>query len=209
MPRQDYVPRDESTLAQWADNLATQAAQGGNAGAMGWGSSASNVANAAIEISTAVQTKEVARQTYLAVVAAQDTLISTSLGVIRPMVAQGKTQPTATEAIQQTLGVWGTQIDFNPQTYKAEIRSVLAVGNGTLQIKFAKALRSLDAVNLYSRKAGTTAWTMVCTMVRSPYLCHVNLTTPGQPENLELRARGVVGNDEVGLFSDTVAVTVA
>ncbi len=180
-----------------------------NANAMGWGSSGSNVATAASAIATAVHSKDVARQAYLATVAAQDTIIGNSLGFIRPMVAQGKTLPTATEAIQQTLGVWGTEIDFDAQTYKAVIRAVLAVGNGTLQIKFAKALGELDAVNLYSRKVGATTWTMVCTMVRSPFLCHVNLTTPGQPENLELRVRGVVGNDEVGLFSDVVAVTVS
>ena len=205
MPRQDYVPRDESNLAQWADNLATQANLSANANAMGWGSSGSDVSSAASAISAAVQAKEVARQAYLAAVAAQDTIIADALGVIRPMVAQGKTEPTATEAIQKTLGVWGTEIAFDPQTYKA----VMAVGNGTLQVKFAKAFGELDAVNLYTRKSGQTTWTMMCTMVRSPFLCHVNLTTPGQPENLEVRARGVVGNDEVGLFSDTVAVTVA
>ena len=209
MPRRDYVPQDESSLAQWATNLSTQAGVGANSTAMGWGSSASNVSNAATAIVGAVETKEAARQAYLAAVAAQDTIIADSLGVIRPMVAQGKKEPTATEAIQKTLGVWGAEIDFDPQTYKAVIRAVMAAGNGTLQIKFAKALGELDAVNLYSRKVGQTAWTMVCTMVRSPFLCHVNLTTPGQPENLEVRVRGVVGNDEIGLFSDTVAVTVA
>ena len=208
MPRQDYVPRDESNLAQWAENLATQADVGANSMAMGWGSAGNVVATAATAISGAVQAKEAARQAYLATVAAQDTIIADSLGVIRPMVARGKKEPTATEAIQQTLGVWGAEIDFDPQTYKAVIRGVQSVGNGTLQIKFAKALGELDAVNLYSRKVGATAWTMFCTMLHSPYLCHVNLTTPGQPENLEIRARGVVGNDEVGLFSDTVSVMV-
>ncbi len=209
MSRRDYVPQDESNLAQWADNLSTQAIVSGNANAMGWGSLSTDLAAAAAGIASAVQGKEVARQAYLASVAAQDTAIANALGLIRPMVAQGKTLPTATEAIQKTLGVWGTEIMFDPNTYQAIIRSVMVVGNGTLQVKFAKALGELDAVNLYTRKAGQMAWTMACTMVRSPYLFHVNLTTPGQPENLEIRARGVVGNDEVGLFSDTVAVTVA
>lgn len=184
MARKDYIPQEESALAQWANNLATEANESENANAMGWGSLAGNVSNAATAISTAVQAKEAARQEYLSAVAAQDATITASIAIIRPMVASGKKQPTATESIQQALGVWGPEINFDPQTYKAELR----------------------AANLHLRKQGATTWTLAATMVRSPFLYHVNLTTPGTPECYDTRVRGVVGNDKGGLFSDTVTV---
>jgi hypothetical protein len=208
MIRKDYIPQDENNLSAWGANLQTQAVVTANSTAMGWGSSASQVAAAAGQIVAAVAAKEAGRQAFLAVNAAQDLIIANAEKVIRPLVAQGKKEPTATEAIQKLLGVWGAEVDFDPQTYKAELREAKAVGNSSLQIKFAKALGELDAANLYLRKAGQVEWKMVATMVRSPFIYHVTLTTPGTPESCEVRVRGVVGNDEIGQFSDAVAVLV-
>ena len=78
-----------------------------------------------------------------------------------------------------------------------------------MQIKFAKALGELDAANLYLRKTGTMEWKLAATMVRSPFLYHLTLTTPGVPESYEVRVRGVVGNDEIGLPSDATTVLVS
>jgi hypothetical protein len=40
-------------------------------------------------------------------------------------------------------------------------------------------------------------------------LYHVTLATPGVPESYEVRIRGVVGNDEIGDFSDAAVVLVS
>lgn len=208
MSRRDYVPQDENNLSAWAETLQVQAEVTANANGMGWGSSGSTVANAAGDIKAAVAAKEASRLAWLADNAAQDAIIAAALAVIRPLVAQGKKEPTATEAIQKALGVWGPEVDFDPLTYKADLRGAQAMGGGVLLVKFAKALGELDAANLYLRKTGEMEWRMVATMVRSPYPYHVALTTPGVPESLEVRVRGVVGNDEVGLPSDAQTVLV-
>ncbi len=208
MAREDYIPSDEDTLSTWAGVLKVESVKTANANAMGWGSGASNVEAAAQQIEDAVAAKKASRQAWLAENAAQDTIIASAEGVIRTMVGQGKKEPTATEAIQKALGVWGTEVEFDPATYKAELRKVEATGGGVLQVKFAKASGALTGANLYIRKTGEAAWTMVAVMLRSPFVYHGTLTTPGVPESLEVRVRGFVGNDEVGLVSDAQTVLV-
>ena len=207
MIRKDYVPQDESTQLTWADNLSTQAIVSANQSAMAWSATqGALVQSAANSIKTSVLSKEAARTTYLAAVAAADTQIGVALHTIRPLVASGKENPLYTDTAGQHLQVIGTEIPFNPQTYKADVRDVTAVGNATLRIKFAKALGELDAARLLIRKAGQTTWTVAATMMRSPYLHQMTLTTPGVPEALEVCIRGIVGNDEIGDCSDIVAV---
>ena len=208
MIRKDYVPQEESALLTWADNLATQSGFAANQTAMDWNATeAALIGSSGGSITTAVMAKEAARGAYLSAVAAADAQIGTALGAIRPLVASGKDSPLYTDAVGQLLQVIGAEVAFNPQTYKADLRDVTPVGNGTLRVKFAKALGELDAARLFTRHAGQTAWTVAATMMRSPFLHHMTLTTPGVPEAIEVRIRGLVGNEEIGEYSDIAAVT--
>lgn len=208
MIRKDYIPREESSLLTWAENLNAKASETPNQTAMGWtAAKASEVTTAAANLTSAVMEKETARSTYLSAVAAADTQIEDALDTIRPLVASGKENANYTKAVGELLQVIGAEVEFNPQTYKADLRDVTPVGNSTLRVKFAKALGELDAARLFTRKAGQTAWTLAATMIRSPYLHHMTLTTPGVPEAIEVRICGVVGNDDIGDFSDIATVT--
>lgn len=208
MIRKDYVPQEETAQLSWADNLATQAAVSGNQIGMAWTpTQGTSIASQATTIKAAVLAKEAARAVYLAAVALADTQIDAALALIRPLVASGKKNALYTETVGQHLGVIGAEVDFDPQTYKAELRDVAAVGNATLRIKFAKALGELDAARLFIRHAGETTWTVAATMVRSPFIHHMTLATPGVPEALEVRIRGIIGNDEIGDYSDIATVT--
>ena len=209
MIRKDYVPQEESAQLTWAENLNTQSAVTANQTAMGWSAAEGTaVGAAASSITNAVMAKETARAAYLSTVADSDADIAAALGTIRPLVSAGKDQSLYTQAAGQLLGVVGAEIAFNPQTYKAELRDVTPVGNGTLRVKFAKALGELDAAHLFLRKGGQSAWTMAATMMRSPFLHQIALATPGVPEAFEARIRGIVRNDEIGEYSDIVLVAV-
>ena len=209
MIRKDYVPQEESAQLTWAENLNTQSAVTANQTAMGWSAAEGTaVGAAASSITNAVMAKETARAAYLSTVADSDADIAAALGTIRPLVSAGKDQSLYTQAAGQLLGVVGAEIAFNPQTYKAELRDVTPVGNGTLRVKFAKALGELDAAHLFLRKGGQSAWTMAATMMRSPFLHQIALATPGVPEAFEVRIRGIVRNDEIGEYSDIVLVAV-
>ena len=209
MIRKDYVPREETALFLWADNLATQAIVSSNQMAMGWSATVgSQVQVAASSIKTAVAAKEAARSLYLSAVAAADTQIAAALGIIRPQVASGKKNLLYTLTVGQHMQVIGAEVDFDSETYKADLRDVAAVGNATLRIKFAKALGELDAARLYVRHAGQTLWgPAAATMINSPFIHHMTLAAPGVPEALEVRIRGIIGNEEIGEFSDIVSVT--
>lgn len=209
MIRKDYFPREESAQLTWSDNLVVQAAVTANQTAMEWTpAEGANVVNAATVIETAVLAKEAARAVYLAAVAAADAQIAAALAVIRALVAAGKENPLYTIAIGQLLRIIGAEVEFDPLTYQADLREAKAMGNATVRFKFSVAYGELDAARLFARRSGQTLWTVAATMMRSPYLHQMVLTTPGVPETWEFRIRGIVGNEEIGEYSDVTIVTV-
>ncbi len=208
MIRKDYVPQDENNLLTWANNLSSSAAVSANQTGMGWTTTqGGSIVTAATDITNAVIGKEAARSTYLSAVADADTLITASLATIRPLVSTGKDNVHYTPGLGQLLGVIGAEVAFDEQTYQAVLRDVTAVGNGTLRVKFSKALGELDAARLFIRHNGQTTWTVAATMIRSPFLHQMTLAVPGVPEAIEVRIRGIVANEEIGLFSDIATVT--
>ena len=86
--------------------------------------------------------------------------------------------------------------------YKPVLTAESASGRVTLT---AKKL-GVDGLNLYSRKKGETTWKLIAAKrSRFPFDDTSPPATPGQPEEREYRAAGVIGDDEVGQPSDIVS----
>lgn len=162
---------------------------------------------AAQGIIEAVNDKETAHSAFLAAVAAADAQISAAEGVIRPAVAAGKNNGAYTEAIGFALGVIGPESGFDPATYVAELRSAEVSGPAQVRLKFGKARGQVPAVKAQLRRAGG-AWTTVGMAMRSPWVDTTPLAQPGVPENREYRVRAVVADEDIGLPSPAISVTV-
>ena len=209
MIHQDWFPQDEGAVNIWATNFAAQAIVSSNQAGMGWtattGSAMQTQANA---IKTAITAKETALTAYRSAIAAADLQLRTAEAAIRVQVTLGKAATTYTLAVGQLLGVEGAEDSFDKNTYKSELRRVVAEGGGNLRIYFGKARGNVDGQRLYTRHPGQINFTAGATMLRSPYIHHVAVTTPGVPETIEVCTRGIIGNEEVGVFSDIMSVAV-
>ena len=92
--------------------------------------------------------------------------------------------------------------EFDPDTYKPVI--TVSMKGGQITLEFKK--KGVDALALYARLRGTTGWTRIGIDTSSPYIDGRPLATPGVAEVREYMARGMIGDDEIGLESDIVSI---
>lgn len=119
-----------------------------------------------------------------------------------------KAHTAFTDAIGQDLDIVATPSSFDPTVFKPTITAKLTASL-EVTLNFDKASGQIDGVNVYSRLQGQVAWKKLAFDSVSPYIDNSPLAQPGVPEVREYRARGVIADQEIGLPSDTVQVTVS
>jgi hypothetical protein len=138
-------------------------------------------------------------------VATKDTQAKVSLTGLRSYIAQWKVNPSMTPAIAAELQITGSSTPFNPDAYQASITA--EAFSGYVRIKFKKG--QTQGINLFSRLKGQSAWKFVSRDTNSPYDDHTPLAVAGQSEMREYQAFGMLHDQQIGLGSDIVSVTVA
>ena len=87
-------------------------------------------------------------------------------------------------------------------------RALVFLAAAMKSFQSTKALGELDAARLFVRHAGQAVWgPAAAAMITSPFIHHMALAVPGVPEALKVRVRGIIGNEEIGEYSDIVSVT--
>ncbi len=109
-----------------------------------------------------------------------------------------------TSGSEGVLKVKGSEVAFDPSTYKPKLKVTLE--GGVVVVGFV--LGEADGVNIYARLRGTAAWRKLGMDTSSPYLDASPLAQPGVPEAREYLARGVLDDVEIGQDSDIVSMTV-
>ncbi len=112
-----------------------------------------------------------------------------------------KNHPKYTDAIGKDLGIIGAEDIFDEDTYKTELTA--EVFPGYVRISFVKG--NAEAVNIYSRMEGETAWVFLATDQHSPYNDTRPLADPATPETREYMGMGVIDDEEIGQPSDIVS----
>ncbi len=97
---------------------------------------------------------------------------------------------------------------FDPDTYRAELRSANCIGPDQVQIKFGKAAGEIDVVKVSFRRGGSPEWIDSNMFVNSPGIDPTPVLVPGKPEEREYRIRAMVGNVAIGFESDIVTCVV-
>ena len=126
-----------------------------------------------------------------------------TLAFLRQQITRWKTEPGYTEAIGKALQIIGSPDFLSLDALMPQLSAV--VKSDHVQLRFKKA--GADAVNLYKRKAGETEWLYLARDTNSPYDDWSELAKPNVPEVWEYRAICVLGDEEVGQFSNVVTVT--
>jgi hypothetical protein len=138
-------------------------------------------------------------------------IIPTEAGVyniISPLIQTIKSHTNYTTAIGEDLGIVGNEQDIDLDTYKPEGK-VFALP-GAVKLDFSK--KGVDGQAVYSRPVGSTdpnAWVKLANDFHTPYLDGRPLAVAGKPELREYKLRALIGDEEVGQWSDVITVTFA
>ncbi|MEX0642505.1 MAG: hypothetical protein WD468_07380 [Pirellulales bacterium] len=122
----------------------------------------------------------------------------------RALAARIKTHPAYTQAMGADLGLIGPSP--SPPSEIKPTGSAMPLPAFTVQISFVKA--GHDGVDIEGQRAAETAWTYLAFDAFSPYVDNRGPLAAGQPEQRRYRMRYRDNDVPVGLFSDTLNVTV-
>lgn len=197
----NYLPSQDGALLTWLENFKTKIALRGAVVGL-TPAQITDLQTKCDAMKSAIQLVITKQEEYKSAIAGKELAKQTQLGAIRTAIANLKTHAAYTAAIGTELGVVATTSDFDPATFKADIKA--EIFGGFVRIKFKKG--KTDGINLYHRRKGSADWAFLARDTRSPYDDHIVLETPNQPEHWEYIAYGVLDDAQIGLPSDIVEV---
>ncbi|WP_295458202.1 hypothetical protein [uncultured Thiodictyon sp.] len=205
MPRSDYVPIADNDLLPWLENLYNQALA--HCAELGIAEATLATLKAGIDKLRAntlahVQAQAAARHASEAKKASAHEVIDISRGVSR----QAKASPGYTEALGGLLGIIGADKVIDPTALKPSLTGTDQT-DGEVIIEFPK--QHTDGVNIYEFDEATKKYVFLARRSHSPYIDKRPLKEPGKPELRRYTAIHVIGDDEVGQFSDELIVNCA
>jgi len=198
-----YLPRSDSSLLIWLGNfqntLATQAK------ALSVATSELKPAlDGAKDLSAAIQVDEQKYAEWQAAVAYTADVKTQALIEIQRIIDRLRATPGFTEEHAKAM----MAVPRRPQpmllgSHKPAIRGSFA--GGKVRLRWTRG--ALDGIHVYGRQQGETTWQLLGRDNRPPYDDPRPLPPNSSVEVREYRAIGVVDDQEVGLPSDIVTVT--
>ena len=123
---------------------------------------------------------------------------------LRKKIANWKTLPGyAASGSEAVLKLKGAAVAFDAATYKPVI--YVSIQAGRIQIDFEKL--GVDGIAVYMRRRGEAIFKKIGTDTDTPYFDTGPLLLPNVPEVREYMARGMIGDEEIGVDSDIVSLT--
>ncbi len=119
---------------------------------------------------------------------------------IREQIVRAKAGANDSEQMGQLLRATEVGAAFDPDTFKPTLN--LMAEAGAVRVDFVKG--EADAVNIYSRIRGQTAWRFIARDTNSPYM---DCTPPAGNVTTEVREymlRGVLNDEEIGQASEVL-----
>ncbi|MDD5036920.1 MAG: hypothetical protein PHE55_19515 [Methylococcaceae bacterium] len=114
-----------------------------------------------------------------------------------------KALSTYTSSLGMLLGIEGSEDTTDLSSAKPTL-SATDLGGGKVELSFNKNKR--DGVNIYGRREGDPDFVFLGRDLSSPFIDNRPMLTPGKPELRYFKAVYVMGDDEIGQFSDVVTV---
>jgi hypothetical protein len=123
------------------------------------------------------------------------------------LIQQIKSQPNYTEAIGDDLGISAissalTQADID--ALKPKLKAHLVAGQPIVEWKKGDA----DGINIYGADGNTGIYVFLATNLHPNYLDKRPLPAPGQSAVRKFKAVYIMGDEEVGQYSDEISISV-
>jgi hypothetical protein len=198
----DYVPSKREERRSWLQNIKTKAPAQVVAGG-GTAAQATNLTTAADTLLAAYDATDSAQTALEGKKAIETSTEAEQIGIIRGIFTTLKVLPNwKSSGADAELQSSATSTAFDPGTYKPVLS--VEIKGGLITITFKK--KGVDALAIYARLRGTQGWTKIGIDTSSPYIDGRPLATPGVAETREYMARGMIGDDEIGLESDIISI---
>jgi len=126
------------------------------------------------------------------------------VALVRSIAGRLKVHPDYTDETGQDLDIIGEEITIDPDTMKPELEVLLSAG--IPEIKWVKNYS--DGVNIYAKRGSETGFSFLARDTVSPYLDTRPNLEPGKPEDREYYAYYIFEDEEKGLESNTIKITV-
>ena len=196
-----FFPKADPSLVAWATNYKEKIVLYGVILGMTPAEIDAEIAICDVII-TSINGVNAQKTTLKKVIDIRDEVINLQGGELRADIARHKTATGYTEAIGQDLGIIGTSVEFDPNSYKPILTVELFGGN--IRFRFVKA--GVNGLNIYKRQKGTSNFILLSRATKSPFDFHPTLVEANKPEHWEFRAFGVINDLEIGLASDIVEI---
>ncbi|MDD5034664.1 MAG: hypothetical protein PHE55_07870 [Methylococcaceae bacterium] len=202
MAKSDFVPTADNDFLAWLEHLAANA--GSHQAELGLSPTALSGLNAAIadfrvKLTANTQAQSVARQATEAKKASR----RAAEGAGRAIARQSKVATGYTDALGALLQIVGPEDSTDYASLKPDLTAT-DQGGGNVVLGFSK-LRT-DGVNIYVFDEATGQFRFLARDTQPPYVDNRPLAVPGKPELRRYKAIYVLGDEEIGLFSDEVVV---
>ena len=203
MAKSDYLPPKDSEYLLWHDkfktgvtaNIATFGLVAGDATAVNADNTDIHAKIASVETTAAVAKQAVADK--------NTSRRATELRA-RALAQRIKAHPAYTVALGNLLGIEGPEDSTDLSTAKPTLKGS-AKGGGSVEITFNKS--KSEGVNIYCLRPGDAASIFLARDTASPYVDNRPLLVAGKPEVREYRAIYVLGDAEIGDFSNELVIT--
>ena len=201
MPRKDYIPDSAQALVNWTTNYLAEI--DAIATRIGWSAAQVTALKARLTALKDAAQAVLDKQNDLDTATGQlEQVKGGEVPEIRRDTNNLKTTRGFTDGDGRTLNVLTASGEFDPDGCKPPLTAVSKPGRVQLTAKKNGA----DAINLYSRIKGQAAFKLLAAKrSRFPFDDTTPPATPGQPEEREYQAIGVLGDDEIGQPSDIVS----
>jgi hypothetical protein len=122
----------------------------------------------------------------------------------RAIIRRFKSATGYTDAIGQLLKIIGPDDTTDLTTAKPDLSAIVKPHG--VELSFTKG--KSDGVNIYGKRDGDADFVFLAHDTSAPYVDNRPLLVAGKPEVRRYKAIYVVGDDEIGNFSDEVVATV-
>lgn len=205
MPKSDYIPHSDSDLLLWHDRFKNAIATlKDTLGFSDADLAAINADNERLHQTISASTAAAAAA-HSAIVKKSNTIGEVENNT-RAHARRAKAQPAYVESMGILLGIIGSSVHIDPASYKPVLTAIDQTG-GIVQLKFNKY--KSDGINIYCQRDGEIELMLLSRNLVSPFIDKRPLLVAGKPELRRYTAVHLLGDDEVGQFSDELVVNCA
>lgn len=197
----DYIPRKDNKLPLWMNNFKIKLPEHGAR----LGLTAEEIAKIQSQCDEVAEKLDVVyrkKLEYKSAVSDKNATLRKTLRSVRSASNRMKAHEKYNAASGKDMGIVPPEKKFDKNEYKPNIRATVHVG----YVKISYRKKGIDGINIYRKREGDSEFEKLGYDMNSPFLDKTPLLKPNTPERRQYQALGVIGDEQIGQWSNMVEV---